>query len=42
MDRMFVSPQQSYVEALSPQCDSIRRWSLWEVLSLDEAMRVGP
>lgn len=32
VDRMFVSPLNSYVEALTcPQCDSIRKCGLWEV-----------
>ena len=27
-----VSPQNSYVETLTPKDDGIRRWGLWEVL----------
>lgn len=32
MDRMFDSPQNSYVETLIPKCDGIWRCALWEVL----------
>ena len=42
MDWMFVSPQNLYVEALNAWWDGIWRWDLWEVISLDEVLRVGP
>lgn len=29
---MFVCPQNSYFEILTPQDDGMRRWGLWEVL----------
>ena len=29
---MFVSSPNSYVEALTPQCDSSWIWGLWELL----------
>ena len=32
MDWTFVFSQNSYVEIQSPQCDSIRRYGLWEII----------
>ena len=39
MDWMFVSPQNSYVEAQTSS--GIWRWGLWEVLGLDGIVVVG-
>ena len=30
--RLCVSPKNSYVDTLTPECDGIWRWDLWEVI----------
>lgn len=35
---IIVSPQKTYVEALTPKCDGIRWYGLW----LDQVIRVEP
>lgn len=34
---MNVSPQNVYVEALTPKDDDIKRWGLWKVLKFSNA-----
>lgn len=37
-----VFPQNSYVEVLTPNITTFGDWGLWQIISLDEMMRVEP